>query len=266
MARPFLARLVALCSITAGIAVSLTGPAAASPPLSYVFSEDFLTVRFDSYGPAANELTVVEGNGVITLHDPLTSIVPGEGCVATDGASHTVVCEGLTSIVNLWGGNDVLDATATRGVIGDLGDGDDVAYGGRERDSLSGGRGSDLLSGGPGGDSLAGDPGADEIVGGPGFDLALYNLYKVPVTADLDAETGDDGAAGEGDTIRTDVEGLVGGFANDTLTGGSGPNWLLGANGDDLLSVRDGVGGDSVDGGLGKDVCLTDPGDVRVSC
>jgi Ca2+-binding RTX toxin-like protein len=253
--------------VAAGIATTLAAPASASTPLSYVFSEDLLTVRVDAFGPAANDVTVVEGDGDYTIHDPLTDIVPGEGCSLRNGDTHTVVCVGIDLIVNLWGGNDRLDTSAVRGgQIADLGDGDDVAIGGPGWDHLTGGRGNDVLNGAGGGDGLYGNSGADDLIGGPGVDTVSYNTYKVPVKADLDGAIGDDGAAGEGDTIRADVEVLAGGFAGDELTGGPGPNLLLGHGGNDLLDVRDGAAGDRADGGTEKDTCLVDAGDVRVDC
>ncbi|MBM7787334.1 hypothetical protein [Tenggerimyces flavus] len=58
----------------------------------------------------------------------------------------------------------------------------------------------------------------------------------------------------------------VGGAGFDTLTGGPGDDDLNGGAGNDVLNARDNRGGDVTDGSLGVDVCLTDPGDIRVSC
>jgi Ca2+-binding RTX toxin-like protein len=65
------------------------------------------------------------------------------------------------------------------------------------------------------------------------------------------AVAGDDGAPGEGDDIRDDVEAVVGGAGDDVLTGGDHADMLLGGNGDDTLAG--GLGNDSLIGGNGLD-------------
>lgn len=262
-----LTRLAVAGSIAAGIATCLAAPASAAAPFSYVVSEDLLTVRFNAYDSVANDVTVVEGDGEYTIHDPLSTIVPDEGCSLRGGDPHTVVCVGIDLIINLWGGNDRLDSSAVKnGQIADLGAGDDVAVGGPGWDHLSGGPGNDVLDGAGGGDGLSGGSGADDLIGGPGSDGVSYNTYNVPVRADLDGAFGDDGAYGEGDTIRSDVESLSGGFKDDVLTGGPGPNTLNGYGGRDTLDVRDGAPGDVANGGTEKDTCLVDAGDRTIDC
>ena len=75
---------------------------------------------------------------------------------------------------------------------------------------------------------------ATRIFSGPG---------TAGVTANLDG-TANDGAAGEGDQIDTDVESLVGTMRDDKLTGSSGQNLLQGGLGSDTLSG--GAGGDTL--------------------
>ena len=71
-----------------------------------------------------------------------------------------------------------------------------------------------------------------------------------PIAASIDG-VANDGEAGEGDNIATDVESIVGGSAGDTLTGGAGNETLIGGAGNDTLS---GLAGDDVlDGGAGAD-------------
>jgi Ca2+-binding RTX toxin-like protein len=69
-----------------------------------------------------------------------------------------------------------------------------------------------------------------------------------------------DGAAGEGDNIREDIEDLAGGNGNDVLIGNAGPNRLIAYQGEDVL--RGGAGpdeligwrdGDELDAGPGRD-------------
>ena len=81
---------------------------------------------------------------------------------------------------------------------------------------------------------------ADLLVGGNGVDRVSYAWHDNPVVADLDGVIGDDGSAGEGDTILG-VEGLIGGGDNDTLVGNDGPNYLNGQGGNDnLYGLADG--------------------------
>jgi len=78
------------------------------------------------------------------------------------------------------------------------------------------------------------------------------------VTADLDGSAGDDGEAGEGDTIAADVEALIGGLGDDVLTGNSADGFLIGDDGDDVLS--DPGGADVIDAGTGDDELRTRDG------
>ena len=67
------------------------------------------------------------------------------------------------------------------------------------------------LDGGDGNDRLAGGTGADAFVGGPGTDTADWSGRTQPVIASIDGAA-NDGEAGEGDNVGTDVE-LTGGTA-----------------------------------------------------
>jgi hypothetical protein len=73
------------------------------------------------------------------------------------------------------------------------------------------------------------------------------------VIASLD-RAADDGDAGEGDNIDPDgdVENVIGGAGDDTLTGDAAANRLVGGLGDDELDG--GLGADHLAGGDGEDV------------
>lgn len=154
-------------------------------------------------------------------------------------------------------------------VIGADNDGDRLV-GGAGNDLLVGGAGSDVLLGGgedgptgSGNDKLDGGPGADRVSGGDGHDVGSYELRTVAITASLD-DVANDGAAGEGDNVLTDVEELRGGSASDTLTGSSGADTLRGNGGDDTLS---GLGGDDIlSGGDGNDTITGGTGDDTIDC
>ena len=139
--------------------------------------------------------------------------------------------------------------------------------GGSGNDRLSGDAGANVLEGGPGQDELDGRGGPDDLSGGADADVADYGNRIAPVTADLEGDA-DDGEAGEGDVIRTDVETIRGGGGNDVLTGGAGADVLQGMNGNDTLDGADGddtlqgeFGDDVLRGGNGIDALLANEGD-----
>ncbi|MBB2940952.1 Ca2+-binding RTX toxin-like protein [Actinoplanes lutulentus] len=153
--------------------------------------------------------------------------------------------------------------------------GNDKLYGHGGADTLEGRTGNDLLDGGPGNDRLDGFVGNDRVYGGAGddemrssavlggpdndvfsggagVDSVNYFLYTRGIDADADGTSGDDGQSGEKDTIRTDVEGIVGGSGNDRLYGTSRNDHLFGGPGNDRL--QGGAGNDSLHGYEGSDV------------
>jgi hypothetical protein len=138
-----------------------------------------------------------------------------------------------------------------------LGDGDDrvrvVTQGATTGSSISGGAGGDRLIGGDGTDTLYGESGADDLRGGGGGDLAFYggDLLSEDIRVSLD-DVADDGVAGEGDNVHSDVEDVWAGHGNDVLIGSSGANSLDGSAGDDRLVG--GSGGDALYGDAGDDV------------
>jgi Ca2+-binding RTX toxin-like protein len=118
--------------------------------------------------------------------------------------------------------------------------------GGAGTDRLEGLGANDVLNGGAGSDSLDGGEGADAAIGGSGIDSADYGMRSNAVVVDTDG-VADDGEAGEADNIAADVEKLIGGSGDDTLTGNGLANILAGGPGADVLS-----------GGAGNDVFVED--------
>jgi hypothetical protein len=79
------------------------------------------------------------------------------------------------------------------------------------------------------------------------------------------AEGGDDGEAGERDSIHADVENVVAGAGNDRIVGTAGANDLDGGPGDDSIDAAGGV--DAVQGGSGNDsIVALDGVQDRVDC
>ena len=91
--------------------------------------------------------------------------------------------------------------------------------GGSGNDILGGGLEDMTLVGGDGDDTFIGGPDGDTFVGGAGIDVVDYSLRVTPVFADADGQPGDDGAAGEGDSIAADIEDIAGGGGSDVLSG-----------------------------------------------
>lgn len=193
--------------------------------------------------------------GLVTSPVGATEVAPpttigGRICtiIGTDGPETIEGTPGNDVICGL-GGNDTIDGLGGNDVI-DGGAGADRIEGGDGADLLVGGIGSDRLLGGSGPDQLMGSTGADLLDGGTGNDSVSYADRSIPVVASLDG-TANDGATGEGDTITSTVEGLVGGSGNDRLVGNAGSNTLAGGPGSDVLTA--GAGADSLVGGDGND-------------
>ncbi|BCJ43341.1 hypothetical protein GCM10010168_43500 [Actinoplanes ianthinogenes] len=194
---------------------------------------------------------------------------------ADGGAGNDRVTGGsLSDILRGGTGNDYLDGGGGADQLsGELDN--DRLYGGVGNDYLDGGFGNDTLHGGAGDDALDGaedndreyggagsdrlrqnslgpdKSGSDLVSGGSGIDFVSYQGRTKAITADLDGAKGDDGEAGEHDTLLADLEGIEGGDGNDRLTGHAGYDLLDGGPGDDTLR---GLGGnDYLDGGYGRD-------------
>jgi hypothetical protein len=154
-------------------------------------------------------------------------------------------------------GNDSLEAGPTgSGLFGE--GGHDTLVGSPERDTLGGGEGDDALIAGEGDDFLRGDAGADVLAGGAGSDEVSYGGDQ-PLRLSI-GDGANDGAAGEGDDIREDIEGLTGGFGDDLLIGDDDANRLIAYGGRDVLRGGGGADelmgwgdGDELDAGPGRD-------------
>lgn len=139
---------------------------------------------------------------------------------------------------------------------------------------IIGNGGDNLLLGGLGADTLEGGLGRDTLDGGIGVDTLRFT-GAAPVRVNL-GTTGPQ-ATGRGvDTIRN-IENLLTGAGNDTLTGNAAANSLTAGAGNDLLAgmggndrlfgqagadrLRGGAGNDTLHGGAGADSFLFSAGD-----
>lgn len=147
----------------------------------------------------------------------------------------------------------------------------DTLLGGTGNDTLLGGDGDDTLLGSLGNDSNNGElgddlfdegnvtNGADIFIGGGGTDTVSYTSRTLSVVVTIGSGA-NDGAASEGDDVRSDVEGVTGGTANDSLTSDATAGCILrGGSGNDTITGRS--GNDTIDGEAGDDLLIGGTGD-----
>ncbi len=233
----------------------------------------------DSLAGGANNDSLSGGDHADTLEgsDGNDTLSGGEGAdllIGGGGKDIALYAPSFAPVrVALW--NPALN---TNSAAGDTYDGIEIVEGSNYSDTLEGngssnelrgGDGADLLSGGFGADTLIGQngddliiggAGGDDIFGGAGFDLASYGTASSGVTVNLVTPGSNTGDAA-GDTLRADVEGIIGSNFADFLQGNSGANELRGGAGNDTLLggfgddvLTGGAGGDSINGGDGFDV------------
>ncbi|MFD0310009.1 calcium-binding protein [Streptomyces sp. NPDC127119] len=278
-----------------GSAVTLTGgPASAATGVTR--SGDVVTVN--AAAGRSNDITIGLSASKIVVQDATDTVTAGAGCVSVGDGSVTcsVNVGSATVVVNAGDGDDTI--TKTGNVAGDLrgGPGSDVIDGGPtpRNNILNGGADPDLLLGGPDFDQLIGGPGGDTFSGGGGTrDSVSYQDSGAGVVVTIDdVFLGDDGASGEGDSVLTSVENIVGSqfndqlfgsasanfmnglggvdflegeFGDDTLVGGAGADTLVGDVGNDTLQGIDGVT-DTLNGGFNTDTCNGDAIDIKALC
>jgi hypothetical protein len=230
-----------------------------------------------------NDVTIaIVDDGSYLVTDTGAALGAGFGCYPVD--EHSASCtppEYSTVSVDLGDGNDIFHGGGEMDTVRG-GDGNDEIHGGAGSDRLNGEEGTDLLAGGGGdtfrngdiaypdavrgmyADSLDGGPGADLLQGGAGdFDRADYSGRTQRVSVTLDG-VANDGEAGEGDMVSSDVENISGGAGNDLLRGDPRSNDLIGNAGDDVLDGRGGYH-DSGEAGDGSDLLLFHDGGIEGS-
>jgi Ca2+-binding RTX toxin-like protein len=203
----------------------------------------------------------------------------GAGTDKVDYSGRTVdiavALDGLTGSGQGLGSEGDILGTDVEDLVG--GSGNDILYGNSYSNNIKGGAGNDVLWGGAAGtcasdtDTLDGEAGddtfkmtatadcADTLIGGAGTDTADYQLRTADLTIILD-NGALDGESGEKDNVRSDIEIVIGGSGNDTLTGsaandtfhgGPGNDTINGGAGDDLLIGNS--GNDTLNGETGND-------------
>jgi Ca2+-binding RTX toxin-like protein len=139
------------------------------------------------------------------------------------------------------------------------GDGDDVISGGAGNGTCS--LDVDVLDGEAGNDKF--DQGStadcgDTLNGGAGTDTVDYENRTGDLTILLDTAA-NDGESGEKDNIKADVEVVLGGQGNDTITGSANADEIHGGPGNDTINA--GGGNDKLTGNSGNDTLNGEAGD-----
>ena len=115
----------------------------------------------------------------------------------------------------------------------------DVLIGDAKANVINPGAGNDTVNGESGDDIIVASStadGADNINGGAGVDTMTYAARHGNLHISLNKKA-NDGAKGEHDFIHKDVENVIGGSGNDTISGDSANNVLNGGPGKNTLSV-----------------------------
>lgn len=203
-------------------------------------------------GGGSDRIVGSTGNDTINAGDGGDQIFGGDGndTINAGNGNDVVGGDDGNDTISLGAGDDELDPARDAG--------DDIVYGGDGADDLRGRDGIDqlfgeagndnveasagagsLADGGANDDILVDRPGRQHFAGGSGTDVVSYDRSDAAVTISLNGAAVS-GVSGENDTIDADVENVVGGSGNDTITGNGSANTLDGGYGADVLQ---GLGG-----------------------
>jgi RTX calcium-binding nonapeptide repeat (4 copies) len=214
-------------------------------------------------GPGADRLEAgADATASVSYSDHTDGVTVRVNDLADDGApGEGDDVRGAITAIEGGSGDDLLESGPYGSSLAG-GDGDDVLAGGPLVENLNGGAGDDELAGADGDDMLLGGAGADVQSGGAGRDQAAYYDHSEALALSI-GDGANDGAPGEGDDIRSDVEEIGGGNGPDTITGDDGANGLFGGPGRDTL--RGGAGADRLAGVGDGDLIDAGPGRDQVS-
>ena len=181
----------------------------------------------------------------------------GVGIDAGNLADITLPAVAVTVQVALGEGADTFSTAgsgAATGATNTIG----LQYAGAPLIAVTGGNGNDTFKAAPLAD------GAQDLTGGGGVDVADYGLRTVGNSISVTSPSlADDGAVGENDNVRDDIETIKGGKEADILFCATSafPKILFGGPGDDSLTgsayadtLNGDAGNDLLDGDLGIDL------------
>ena len=212
-----------------------------------VINDDFGNDDIDGGTGADGTGDVLDGSG---LSQDVTVDFAASETGTVDNGTDTLDFNEIEAIVT-GSGDDT--------VLGDIGD--DVVSTGAGTDTLSGGAGDDTFDAGAGNDTIAGGIGDDSITAGTGDDTIVVN-----------DTFGNDTIAGGSDAGDTDTDILDGsGLTEDVVVDLSAPETGTITNGTDTTSFTEieeiitGAGNDTVTGGAGGDTVSTGSGEDEVT-
>jgi Ca2+-binding RTX toxin-like protein len=213
------------------------------------------------------EVKIFESTGNVEVHYQFAFSDPDYGDNALAGIE---AGEGGDAVQYFWSDGD--DPLGVRGqsqtaVRYSTSSGNDILDGGLGDDTEAGGAGDDVFH------QIGHSPnGADVVAGEAGTDTVDYSTRTAPVSVTLDNQPNDgeidaDGNGNsEGDNIINTTENIIGGTADDSLTGSNGPNVIFGGPGNDTIvglggddTFFPGTGADTVRGGEGVDTVNDQP-------
>ena len=191
--------------------------------------------------------TDADGDGIYNKISSSSSSLPGSGSIKLiDDSYNDDILYGYDSAdhINSGDGDDYIKSNY----------GNDILNGGNGNDFLYAGAGDDEVDGGAGDDLIFGSDGAGNDIyrGGIGIDTIEYSNLVSSITVNLSR------AVATGEAINTDrlydIENIISGDADDTITGSAKANHLYGGLGDD--SLNGGLGVDELTGGDGHDAFI----------
>ncbi len=234
----------------------MAGGGATNDTVSYASRSTAVNVSLDD---GANDGGFGEGDNVYADVEVVRATNAGDTLTGNNSANTLVGLGGFDDVSGL-GGPDTLDGGDTSDHL-EGGFGTDTLLGGGGGDMMLGGFDADYLDGGTEDDDLFGGFGADDMYGGGGTDDVDYEGVTAALAVTAADDAPNDGMAGEGDNVHSDIERIFGGEGNDRLEigfnggeawGRGGNDVLLGHNPDDRLEGEN--GNDTLDGRWGADV------------
>ena len=228
-----------IAALAVPLALLLPTPAFGATANVTIFSNKVTAIYQEGPGEV-NHVTATVSAGAVTFTDPGMNMAAGAGC--TTPGTNSITCRNNPAIEAIrislgeeadFAKNDSALPSVIHGGqgVGDLGD------------TLQGGSGPDVLLGHNGNDMLTGNGGNDEIHGGGNNDTLSGNAGKDEIVGDDQGDPpGSNTMSGgtESDTIVATEQPAGNGF-DQTLTGGSGNDYLYGTGGKDTLNGNAGV-------------------------
>ncbi|MFF5077892.1 calcium-binding protein [Actinoplanes sp. NPDC000266] len=215
------------------------------------------TIQVNAANNRANNITITRAGANFFITDLGDTPAAGAGCVVSGVRTVRCSAAGVARlVVNTGNFNDRVNNLTSTASLQNGGLGNDNLFGGTGPDALVGGFGTDNLFGRAGNDNAAAltvNDGRDLYSGGAGVDTTNYGNRVARVVVTLNGAA-NDGAPGELDNNLTDVENIVGGRGNDSLTGNGAANRISGLAGNDVMTGL--AGNDTSLGGLGNDTAV----------